>query len=79
MRKEMIGAICGNVLSIVGTAIQTQEILQIVSLIISIIGGLITASMPIVAWFLKAKKDGKIDKEELKELDELVNKDKKEK
>ena len=79
MKKEMIGAICGNIMSVVGTATQTSEVLQIVSLIISIIGGLITISMPFVAWFIRARKDGKIDKEELEELNDLINKDKKEK
>lgn len=79
MKKELIGALCGNILSVVGTATQTNEILQTISLIISILGGLITFSMPFVAWFIKAKKDGKIDKEELEELDELINKDKTEK
>ena len=63
----IIGSI-GTALSFVGTAMQTNEILQTISIIITIIGGLITfIIMPLVNWYKSAKKDGKIDTEELKD------------
>ena len=67
MNKEVIGAGAGTLLSATGTALQTNEVLSTISLIITIIGGLLTIAMALVNWFNKAKKDGKIDKEEIKE------------
>ena len=63
----LIGSI-GTTLSFVGTAMQTNEVLQTISIIITIIGGLITfIIMPLVNWYKSAKKDGKIDTKELKD------------
>ena len=62
----LIGSI-GTTLSFVGTAMQTNEVLQTISIIITIIGGLITVIiMPLVNQNKRAKKDGKIDTEEVK-------------
>ena len=67
MEKELIGGSIGTALSAVGTGLQTNEVLQTISLVITIIGGLITfIIVPLVNWYKNAKKDGKIDKEELK-------------
>ena len=61
----LIGTI-GTTVSFVGTAMQTNEILQTISIIITIIGGLITfIIMPLVNWYKSAKKDGKISAKEL--------------
>lgn len=63
----LIGTI-GTTLSFVGTAMQTNEVLQTISIIITIIGGLITfIIMPLANWYKSAKKDRKIDTEELKD------------
>lgn len=68
MEKEIITGTIGTCLSAVGTATQLNEILQTVSLIITIIGGIITfIVVPLIAWYNKAKKDGKIDVDEIKE------------
>lgn len=67
MNKEVIGAGAGTILSATGTALQTNEVLSTISLIITIVGGLLTIAMALVNWFNKAKKDGKIDKDEIKE------------
>lgn len=68
MRDELIGGGIGTALSAVGTATQTNEILQTVSLIITIIGGLITfIIVPLVNWYRNAKQDGKIDANEIQE------------
>lgn len=68
MKNELIVGGIGTALSAVGTATQTQEILQIVSLIITILGGVISfIVLPILNWYQKAKKDGKITVDEIKE------------
>ena len=59
--KELIGGVVGTSLGIIGTATQTQEVLQIVSLIITILGGIVSLIViPILNWYKNAKKDGKI-------------------
>ena len=73
MKNEIIMGTIGTGLSAVGTATQTNEILQTVSLIITIIGGLITfVVLPILNWYSKAKQDGKIDAEEIKEGVQII-------
>lgn len=71
---SLIGGAIGTALSAVGTATQTNQILQTISLIITIIGALISmVIIPILNWYLKAKKDGKITKEEIKEGIDIVS------
>lgn len=68
MKQELIGGGVGTTLSAIGTALQTNEILQTISLIITIVGALISMIIiPISNWYRNAKKDGKITKEEVKE------------
>jgi len=68
IRDELISGSIGTALSAIGAGLQTNEILQTISIIITIIGGLITfIIMPFVNWYKSAKKDGKIDTEELKD------------
>ena len=64
---QVVGGIFGTILSGLGTAIQTNDLLQMISLCITIIGTLLTIVMALVNWFHKAKKDGKIDEKELEE------------
>ena len=72
MNKEVIGGIVGTSVSATGTALQTNNVLSTISLIITIIGGLITIAMALINWFQKAKADGKIDKDEIKEGLEII-------
>ena len=75
MKHEIIALIGGSVgtsVSATGTAIQPNEVLQTISLIITIIGGLITISFALIGWYQKAKKDGKIDKDEVKEAIDII-------
>ena len=66
MNKEFLGGILGTALSATGTATQTNEVLQTISLIITILGGVLTLIViPLLTWYKNAKKDGKIDKEEI--------------
>lgn len=75
MKDELIGGAVGSTFGIVGTAIQTNEILQTISLVITIIGAIISMIIvPIISWYQKAKKDGKITSDEIKDgIDTLVD------
>ena len=88
MKKELITGAVGSGLGALGTAIQTNEILQTISLIITIIGAIVSMIVvPLISWYQNAKKDGKITSEEIQEgvkiiqdgLDNLKDKDDKEK
>ena len=71
--NEIIGGIVGTSISATGTALQTNEMLQTISLVITIIGALITyIVMPLLLWYKKSKKDGKITKEEIKEGIDII-------
>ena len=73
MNKELLSGTIGTALSAIGTGLQTNEILQTISLIITIIGGLITfIIVPLVNWYCRAKKDGKIDADEIKQGIEIL-------
>ena len=73
MKNELIGGSVGTALSAVGTGLQTNDVLQTISLIITIIGGLITfIIVPLVTWYKNAKRDGKIDSDELEEGVKIV-------
>lgn len=71
--KNLIGGIIGTGLSAIGTAIQTSEVLQIISLVITIIGALISMILiPILSWYKRAKQDGKITVDEVIEGGETL-------
>lgn len=73
MKRELVSGTVGTILSATGTIIQPNEILEIVSLVITIIGGIITfIIMPLVSWYYKVKKDNKITEEEIREGVEII-------
>ena len=66
MNKELITGIVGTGLGVVGTAIQPNEILQTISLIITILGSIVCfIVVPLLNWYTNAKKDGKITMDEI--------------
>ena len=68
MKKEFFGGIIGTMMSSAGAFANLTQWLTIISTIITILGGIITLIViPIVSWYKKAKADGKITKEEIKE------------
>ena len=73
LENIIIGSI-GTTLSAIGTASQTNSTLEAISLIITIIGALISfIFLPLWNWWKKAKVDKKITKEEVKEgIDTLI-------
>lgn len=72
MNKETLGGVGGIMISALGTGIQTNELLQTISLILTIVGTAITILMALLNWWNRSKKDGKIDKEEAKEGIDIV-------
>ena len=73
MREEMITGTIGTAFGIVGTSTQTNETLRTISLIITIIGAVITyIIVPLISWYLRAKKDIKITADEIKEGVEII-------
>ena len=72
--NELIAGLFGTGSCAVGTALQTNEILQTISMIITILGGIVTLIvLPILNWYHKAKQDGKITSDEIKEGVETLN------
>lgn len=73
MNKDTITASVGEALAICGTIVQTNEVLQTISIIITIIGGLITIAVGLSNWWRKAKADGKITHDEIDEGLNILN------
>ena len=72
--NELIAGVFATGTSAVGTALQTSEVLQIISMVITILGGIVSLIvLPLLNWWKNAKKDGKIDEDEIKEGIEIVN------
>ena len=62
-----IFSICGNVGTYVLSAIQQNEVLQIISFVLSSITSIVIIFLRLWSWWKEAKKDGKIEKEEIDE------------
>lgn len=75
MKNKEVASYGANILSAIFTGIQTDEIFQIVNLVLTILATIFSISFTIYNWYRKAKEDGKITKEEVDELiDDLKNK-----
>lgn len=73
--KTIISATIGTTLGAIGTAAQTNETLETISLVITIIGAIISFIVcPLISWHRKAKKDGHIDSDEIEELTKDITK-----
>lgn len=64
-----------DALGVVLTALQTQEVFQIISLILTIIATLFSLAFTIYNWWKKAKEDGKVTIAEIKDLKNLTEED----
>lgn len=65
--KAFIGSWIGTGLTTLGSVINS-EVRDIISWIITLIVGLLTIAFTIYTWYKKASADGKITKDEVKEL-----------
>lgn len=72
MKAEFVGSSVCTVVSATSTAIQPNEVLQYISIAITIIAGLISIILGLRAWWKDAKKDGKIDKEEVNDALKII-------
>ena len=75
MKDNIIYGSIGTVLSAIGTGLQTNEVLETISLVITIIGGVITFIItPLINWYNKSKtNDNKIDIDEVQEAIEIIS------
>ena len=75
MKDNLICGSIGTALSAIGTGLQTNEVLETISLIITIIGGIITFIIaPLLSWYNKSKTDdSKIDDNELQEAIKIIS------
>lgn len=66
----------GSLISAIGISISSETLDHIVSMICAVIGLLITTItcliIPIIKWYKNARKDGKIDVEELDDLSHII-------
>ncbi len=79
MKLNDIFSICGNVGTYVLAAIQTNEVLQIISFVLSSITSCIIIFLRLWSWWKEAKKDGKIEKEEIDEAIGIIEDSRKDK
>lgn len=70
--NNIAGAICGNVMSFLGITMSTTDLSQIISIVCTVIGTIITiiSALVIPIWksIRKAKEDGKITPEEMQDI-----------
>jgi hypothetical protein len=64
-----VGSVFGTIL----TAVQSDQIFQYISLALTILSTLIAILYTIWKWWRKAKEDGKIDGEEVKDLVDQID------
>ena len=74
MKDELLLGGVGATLGVVGTATQLNDVLQTISLIITILGALVSfIVVPLVTWYKNAKKDGKITPDEIEDAAEKLH------
>ena len=75
LSNGLVGII-GSFISAVGLSISSETLDHIVSMICAVVGLLITTItcliIPIIKWYKNARKDGKIDVEELDDLSHIL-------
>ena len=64
-----VGSVFGTIL----TAVQSDQIFQYISLALTILSTLVAIAYTIWKWWRKAKEDGKIDEEEVKDLVDQID------
>lgn len=65
----------GTALCLSNTVTQTNDTMQTVNMVITIVVGVVTLAYTIYKWYKKAKADNKITKEEIEELIDDVKED----
>ena len=62
-----------DAVAVVTTAVQTDEVKQWISMVITILAGVVSLALSIWKWWKMAKKDGKIDEKEIEELQNILD------
>ena len=70
MNRFMDEIVSGGLISLSAafTALQTNEVFQTVSLVVTILSGIVSIVFIIWRWWKQAKKDGKVDGEDIGQL-----------
>ena len=63
----------GNAVGIVFSAIQSNEVLSIISWVMTILATCVSIAFTLYKWWKKASADGKIDEQEIDELGNIVD------
>lgn len=63
----------GNVITIVCASLVSTEVAQLILYILGILGALFSLFINIYTWYKKTKADGKITKDEVKDLSDTIN------
>lgn len=66
----------GNGLAVIFTTVQSDEVFKIISLVLTCLSVALTITYRIWEWYKKAKKDGKIESEEIKNLADIMQEEK---
>ena len=72
MKLKDFFQIGGNGIMYILKATQTKEVFEIVSLILSIVISILNIVSKIIDWYKRAKADGKIDEDEIKEGIDII-------
>lgn len=76
MKNDSLIAISSAAIQTVCGIVQTSEVFQLVQIIIGVLSGLATLAyfiIKIIRWYRKSTKDGKIDDDELGELEDIIS------
>ena len=72
MKAECVGSTICTAVAGTSTALQPNEVWQYIQMGITIIAGIISIILGLRAWWKDAKKDGKIDKEEIEDGIDII-------
>lgn len=77
INETTVYGVIGTAVGAVGAGLSVTEVQAIISIIITVLGFIISVLVPlgirIYKWYKKAKEDGKIDIEEVEELQQIVS------
>lgn len=73
MKDNITYGVCGSIMAICGIT-QVNELFQLIQVIVGVVSGLFAIAYTIYKWYNKAKADGKITSQEIRELGEDISK-----
>jgi len=72
MKPSNIFALVGNGFTYLLTMIQANQVFQVIELVLAVATSLVILAHRIWSWFKEAKEDGKITKDEMDQLYDIV-------